>query len=296
MGRVEDVQGQLWDSERVAAEARQHVAAERVDEIVASVAPGWVLEDAAHDGQACVRVGGEPRMADDEPWPQNDGGLPLTFVAEVDLDALPPIGAGWEDPRPSVLRTGLLRLFADLGAEPYGSCGVAALLRPDARGAARRGAPKWPEEARRNAGEDAVFVLPEARATAWPFLTLPESLPGLNDTFPDEGAGESYRDLTYRIRVGQEQGWLKDLMRDGPDPWSLCHLFGHATSVQDDVRYSARHHHPETELSDWTTVLGLHSGWGGLEIFDGGAYWVLVPTDDLTEGRWERAVFDSASC
>jgi hypothetical protein len=290
------VQWQLWDAERVAAEARQHVAVERLDEIVASVAPGWVLQDAADADRTCVRIGGEPRMADDEPWPQNDDGVPLTFVAEVDLDSLPPIGADWADSRPSALRAGLLRLFADLGAEPYGSCGVAGLLLPDPSVATRRHAPTWPAEARRNAGPDAVFALPETRASARPFLTLPESLPGLNDTFPADEAGQSYLDLTYRIRVGQAQAWLKDLMRDGPDPWSLCHLFGHATSVQDDVRYAARHRHPEVELSEWNTVLGLHSGWGGLEIFDGGAYWVLVPTDDLTEGRWGRAVFASASC
>jgi hypothetical protein len=282
----------LWDAQRVAEEAGDHVAGADVAGVVAAVTAGWVLEPSAGDGATCVRVGGGPRLASDEQWPSNEEGAPLTFLAEVDLGALPGIPDGWTDPRPPRLQSGLLRLFADLGRSAYEPCAAFALHRSgdtDARPASR---PAWPTE---RPGEDQIFELPATQAAARPFLTLPEAQPGVEPGPPYE-VDEGYRNLAMRIRVGQSQEWLDDLMRHGPDPWSLCHFFGHATSVQDDSRYAARHEHPEVALQDWSVVLGLHDGWGGLQILDGGAYHVLAPAADLENGRWGRAVCDVSSC
>jgi hypothetical protein len=239
-----------------------------------------------------VRVGGAPRLAADEPWPSNDGGAPLTFLAEVDLGALQAIPGGWSDPRPSRLQSGLLRLFADLGSSAYEPCAAFALHRSSSTDTRPASRPPGPTD---EVDEDQIFELPSTHAVARPFLTLPESQPGVEPRSVFEG-DQRYRDLAMRIRVGQSQEWLDDLMRDGPDPWSLCHFFGHATSVQEDSRYAARYEHPEVALEDWSVILGLHTGWGGLEILDGGAYHVLAPAADLEDGRWDRAVCDVASC
>ncbi len=267
----------LWDAERVAAAIREHVAPDRIDEVLGAVAVGWVLHEV--DEPSGVRAGGRPSLGPDERWPADADGRPLTFVAQVDLAGLPAVPAPWSDPRPPALHEGLLRVFA---ATDDAVAPAAALLR-SAAGTRVSEATPGP-------------ALPERHAAPHPFLTLPEHLPGLGDTFPADAEGEEYRALTLRLRVQRSRAWLRDAWREGPEPWRLSHLFGHAVSDQDDTRLMGALVHPELpRAQDWTVLLAVSSGWGGQSFFDGGTCHVLAPTEDLARPRWDRLVGDLSS-
>jgi hypothetical protein len=139
-----------------------------------------------------------------------------------------------------------------------------------------------------------VRELPETACSAIPFLTLPEWRPGT-----EWEHDEAWTRLSYLLRVERDIAWLLDRMRDdrSPDPWSISHVLGEPTSVQDDVRLEASYGHVDPQLRDlsaWQVLVALHSG-SHLSVFDGGAYWVLVPREDLAAARWDRAVLTSSS-
>jgi hypothetical protein len=286
----------LWDPERLRAEAAEHVAPDRLDEVVGAARAGWVLAEAEGPAARAVRVGGAPDLAAHETWPHSAGGTPMVFVGQVDLDALPPIPPPWDDPRPAAASSGLLRLFADLAENAYEGGAATALLAPAGVAVAPAPPPEWPADWGNDGEDDRLLGLPHVAAAATPFLTLPESLPGL-EPFDGTPAGEAYNKLAMRVRVAESAEWLEDLMRDGPNPWELSHLFGHAVSIQDDTRYAAAHEHPDVpDHQDWTVLLGIHSGWGGIGVLDGGAYHIMSPTADLRDGRWDRLSCDVSSC
>jgi hypothetical protein len=87
-----------------------------------------------------------------------------------------------------------------------------------------------------------------------------------------------------------------DVWREGPAPWRLSHLFGHAVSDQDDTRLTGSLVRPELPRAEDRSVLpAVSSGWGGQPVLDGGARHVLVPTEDLARPRWDRLVGDVGS-
>jgi hypothetical protein len=89
-------------------------------------------------------------------------------------------------------------------------------------------------------------------------------------------------------------------------PWEVHHFLGEASSVQGDVRFSGAWlfenaeiaaflgYRPDAQLAHaeaWRTLLSLHNDDSfGLDILDGGAYTVLVPTVDLSAGTFDRTV------
>jgi hypothetical protein len=290
----------MWTPDEVAAEISEYLSSGYVADVLAAVTPGWALvpvSDGAH-----VRLGGDPDLAPDEHWPTNGLGTRLTFVAQVDLGALPAIPAPWRDPRPPNARSGMLRLFADIASNPYEPGPAAALLVADAIALQPVAPPAppivWPalEDADpiRIDDDDRVLALSAQHLQAVPFLTLPEHLGSLTVFRPGDAVGLAYAALAEHLRQATANAGVAPRAAEIVDASS--HLFGHPISVQADTRDGGPWvvaDAPEPEA--WTVVLGLHDGLGSLEILDAGAYHLLIPTADLNAGRWARLVCDIAS-
>jgi len=95
--------------------AREEGLGRDTDALLDSVRPGWRLE--VRRGVTPLggsRIGGDPDLAADEPWPLNHRGVPMTFLAQIDVDALPELDEAWtahavhlpgtERPRPARAR------------------------------------------------------------------------------------------------------------------------------------------------------------------------------------------------
>jgi uncharacterized protein DUF1963 len=286
----------MWSPEKVREVASAHLPHECVERALAAVCPAWRLEVAATD-HPDVRIGGPALLADGEDWPHNARGVPLTFIAEIDTDRLPPLPEAWPHDDQIPASSGILRIFGDLVDNPYSP--APALVWPRGAGAARRvAAPPTPDPWLTGGPADDALpehrrsALPEHAASAVPFLTVPERRPG--------APADDDRDwLIFSSLVRGERSieWLMDRMSDGPAPWNLSHILGEPVSVQDDVRLAATDLYDDlTEPSQWRVLLALHdSAELSLSIFDGGAYHVLMPAEDLRNARWHRAVLDIAS-
>jgi Domain of unknown function (DUF1963) len=289
----------MWSGEdvrRVAASLLPDAAAEAA---VAAIRPGWRLETCDDHAAATVRVGGSATLVKGEDWPGNARGVPLTFLCEIDTGRLPPFPAEWADRVTLPADAGVLRLFADLIDNPYAPSHVLISSLP--AGESRRVPPPSLPEPFPPGGpfdnapiEHRVGELPATAARAIPFLTLPEWRPGT-----EWDADHAWRQLSYLVRVERDITWLRDPMRDdrSPDPWSISHVLGEPTSIQDDVRLAGSETHRDPGLKDvgvWQVLVALHSS-QHLSVFDGGAYHVLVPAQDLVDGRWDRAVVDVSS-
>jgi hypothetical protein len=288
----------MWSEEdvrRVAASLLPDVA---VEAAVAAIRPGWRLEECDDHAAATVRVGGSATLVAGEDWPHNARGIPLTFLCEIHTGRLPPLPAEWADRITMPAHAGVLRLFADLIDNPYAPSPVLISSLP--AGETRRMPPPPIPEPFPPGGpfddavtEHRVGQLPETAARTIPFLTLPEWRPGTE--WDDDDA---WRQLSYLVRVERDITWLRDPMRDdrSPDPWSISHVLGEPTSIQEDVRLAARDMHQDPDLRDvgaWQVLVALHRQL--VSVFDGGAYHVLVPAHDLVDGRWDRATVDGSS-
>ena len=287
----------VWSKDEVRRIARSLLPDEAAEAAVDAIRPGWRLEACPDAAPASVRVGGPATLSKGEVWPRNAREIPLTFLCEIDLRRLPPLPCEWADRVSVPTDAGVLRLFADLVDDPYTP---RVLISPLPGGEAHRAsmpavADPLPSGGPRDtaAAEHRVGVLPEIGAQAVPFLTLPEWRPGT-----EWEQDKAWRDLGYLVRVERELAWLRDPMRRGPDPWSISHVLGEPTSVQDDVRLAGRRDHdPDPDLRDpaaWSVLVALHSD-HRLSIVDGGAYHVLLPSRDLDAQRWDRAVLDISS-
>ena len=71
------------------------LATSTVDAVLARTRDAIALEPDPH-GERATRIGGEPLLPAGETWPREPGEAPLTFIAAIDLDELPPL-----DPLPS---------------------------------------------------------------------------------------------------------------------------------------------------------------------------------------------------
>jgi hypothetical protein len=271
-----------------------------------AVRPGWVLhpQPAPSSGSlGASKIGGQPDLGADEVWPTSAAGAPFTFLAQVNCATLPAGDSSWSDGEAPLIRTSLLRCFANLAEEP-GDCAAAVLLIDVARPLAPTPRPDFDAPP---PDRDLTLELPEVFVAALACLTLPESLSGISGGFEDfSDRATRYGELTRTLRAAS----VDDSAAVGRRP---PHQFlGEPTSVQDDVRntgaaaarseYAAQLLGIETDpeltgRSAWRTLLGLH--WDdriGLYIEDLGAYHLLIPEVDLRACRFDRVVCSVGSC
>ncbi|WP_320671213.1 DUF1963 domain-containing protein [Patulibacter defluvii] len=278
--------------------ALRHLPEERVDEALAAVRPGWRAR--LQDGGP-LRIGGPAPLAEDEPWPRNPRGIPLTFLAAIDCAALPALDDAWPDPTGWRHDGALLRIFADLVDQPREPGPATILVAPEGTPTREVDPPPlpdpWPaagDERDDLAPHERVRALPAHQAGLRPFLTADEDAFGPLDVLDPDPDVDGYRHFRFDLRLdGEELDWDDPRIR----PFTVSHVSGAPCSVDEDVRLRACEVREDQDgphqEQDWRVLLALHDGFGGdVEILDGGAYHVLVPVDDLAEGRYERAVCD----
>lgn len=267
LGRLADA-GAGTDEQRgeVARVLRAHGVPDDVAAAFAGrMADGILLvEHGAVDDR--LRLGGRPLLPEGEGWPHTRDGRPLSFVAALDLAAvpalspLPPAGTlvvFWDRDFPRDTRTDFVaatRVF---------------LLPP--------GAPTAP--AARPAGT--VDFGPIAlRPLRMPF---PVDEDRLRDDLPDDVPG---LDLLDALREQYGSHALLGASRDIQGP------------VLDEVPYWLEQGHPETrgrfspaELAgEGWAFLGQIDETAGFELADVGALYLVVPRADLEAGRFDRVM------
>jgi Domain of unknown function (DUF1963) len=230
-------------------------------------APGLLLEPA--DGVRS-RLGGPPLLPAGEPWPATGDGVPLSFLAALDLAELPSDG-----PLPA---SGWLLFYAALDPDNDGLIDEAE----NAPGACARVLVVPP------GNEPVPAELPAAlRADEWAVLRDRPVRPRTVLTVPDGyDAGSAlgldvYAARTYDDVVGLLRGAL-----DGESGRAHHWVYGHATGVQG---------HP----NDPDSVLLLHiehDSLLGFEFLDGGTIQFRIPAAALAERDWSQAVALADSC
>lgn len=285
---------------------------EAADVIMAPVRAGYrlaVLDAANTAAPGMDRIGGDPDLTHGERWPVSHEDWPMVFLAQINCSGLPPLPAQWPDPTPWPHHGALIRIFANLLADPGAPCAARALLADPSAELIRRPTPARSEK---EVPEDAKPVespsrLPECAVRPIPFLTLPEVLPGIVESWwGSSPPAERYRRLSQRLR---------DHETPLPEPARLSpvhHFLGEPRSIQDDVKqmaaflvedpHSARQREiaPEPALGEpdaWRCLLALHDDERiGLHIGDAGGLHVMVPVADLTANRLDRLMCDESSC
>lgn len=242
----------------------------KIDEILAAAMPTFrPIEDP--DGPH--QLGGEPELAANETWPVNDNGRPLTFIAQINASRLPAHPGESSAMAAFRSRAVLLRLFADLydNWDGYLSVSVLASHSEASRQVVPR--PVFP-----SIGDDfedmRISAFRKLRcdvASTWTF--------------------DPQHDSVFVEGISELREALFDVQLDGA--WfTPTQLFGAPDIIQDDPRYfGASEDLPN--LDDWSLLLQLDDTFA--DYGDGGAFFVLIPTDDLVEGRWDRLVCGSDS-
>jgi hypothetical protein len=286
----------MWSRGTVREAAAALLAPSLVDEALSAVMPAWRLE-ATSSPEPHVIIGGRAPLAEDEQWPHNSRGVPLTFIAELDIRRFPPLPDAWPHDLSCLTSGQILRIFGDLLDAPYAPS--AALIWPRSDRAMRWIDPPpapdpWPPggPADDAAPEHRCAALPRYRANAVPFLTVPEQIPGAT-VHRDTG----WTTFATRVRGEHSLEQLRNPMSTPALSDTLSHVLGYPVSIHDDVRLAGAELYPEVADPDqWSVVLALRStAFLPLPIFDGGGYHVLVPLEDLRRDRWHRAVLDIAT-
>lgn len=142
--------------------------------------------------------------------------------------------------------------------------------------------------------DERFHVLPGTTARCTPFLTAPETHPVLR--------GEIHQ---FDEQADRYERWISRLRVDGSttysrDPYTVGHVLGHARSIQDDVREAATLEYPDHptfgDEDAWEVLLAIHmDDEFGIDIHDGGAFHLLVPSSDLASGALDRLICDISS-
>jgi hypothetical protein len=237
----------------------------------------------------------------------------MVFLAQVNCAELPALADEWRDPAPWPDRGALVRVFANRLRFRGAPCAARALATNPSAELVRTaapviavplpdGSPYEDEEVIESDGR-----LPECVVRPVPFLSAPEALPGIAETWWDSSElAERYQRFAHRVRY---HGTNPTPAR----PRAVIHHFlGEPTSIQDDVKWvastlvedleAARDWEitPDPELGTpraWRCLLALHDDDRiGLVIADAGALHVMVPVADLSANRLTRLMCDEGSC
>ena len=283
--------------------------AEHANVILDSVRSGYRLDldrDADPAEPRVSKLGGDPDLTADEAWPLSRQGARLVFLAQIDLSTAPALPPEWPTTAEWPHTGGLVRVFANLLEIMGEPCAARILTAANGAVLARTAAP----EITLPLSSDAVYFsdelvetdgqLPECAVRLVPFLTLPSSLAEIGE------ADERYWTLVGRLRADGS-------VRSSSDYEAFNHqLLGETIPVQDDPRAMGAYVAKETSAAEqveievdaslqsadaWRVLLAIHDDSRiELGIGDAGAYFVLVPAEDLAMNRFDRVICDQESC
>lgn len=271
--------------------AEQHLPSDVAERWVGLLRPGFRLEKASDSDAEVGQHGGQPKLPVGAGWPMWEGHGPLSFVASVDLAALP------VDALDIALPTeGTLLFFYFDGQLDDGD----ALVLPDDReswaGARVIYVPADSACAER-AVPEGLSAYPELALATRVELTAAEPWhPRIQQAFaPDTAVGQRY-----------DHAFLDALWKLNQ---SVGHrIGGHASPVQNPVELEIAHAVLEGVVS-WNDpkLVEEAGGWILMAQFDsdgdadmmwgdcGALYWLIRP-EDLAQRRFERAMFTWQCC
>jgi hypothetical protein len=237
-------------------------------------ATGFLLEPA---DEVRSRLGGPPLLPAGEPWPATDDGVPLSFLAALDLAELPSDG-----PLPT---SGWLLFFAALDPDKDGlideaentpgACARVLVVPPG-----RDPVPADPPAALR---EDEWAVLRDRPVRPRRVLTLPDGYDAGSRLGLDVYAARTYDDVVGLLRGAVDGAGEQGASGD----WRAHHwVGGHATGVQG---------HP----NDPDSVLLLHIEHDRslrFEFLDGGSIQFRIPATALAARDWSQVIALADSC
>jgi hypothetical protein len=246
------------------------------EEVIKALRPAYRLE-AARDG--AHRIGGTPDLVAGERWPRNESGDELTFIAQLDVGAIPPLPGG--EPKVEAWRStgGFVRLFADLLDDLADPTRVTALIADPAAPRTRAAAPA------REAGPDGLGEFAECTADALPCWCIEDDDPVVERAAAFDRGGidnAPLLELVHHLHAG------RSLNRGGH---VLPQLLGPPDRIQEDPRYDGAYTLRDPALEDpeaWTLLLQFDDTFA--DYGDGGGFFVVIPRIDLAAGRYDRAV------
>ena len=260
--------------------AREYLPVEVVEQWVEQwkglLRRGYRLRPLGPGEEAAVvcRLGGNPRMPEDQPWPQWPGHGPLTFIAALDCAALPPGETDLVLPD-----AGTLLFFFFDGQLDDGYEVVTAAEESSQPGARLIYVPQGVPVVERTApvveGVNQIRPRTEQALTADQVITAPAY--DASGGYPDDAS------------------FFTDLALDlgGPGPHHL--LGGWALPIQDAVELEvARYDHAQAR--EWLLLAQIDTDErAGMVWGDGGARYWLIRRQDLIDRRFDRARFTSQS-
>lgn len=255
------------DPARVAELAATTALADHASELAALARPRIVLRVTEDPGR--TRTGGEPDLPADMPWPLgggDDGAGPAAFVGQVDLATLD--HDVWPGPR-----EGLLSMFCPIGDTLEASRdGALVVLHAPGTVLERRPFPEALPD---------VMRFPETAFRAGVGLSIPDwGAAALEDMDIDDVLDEETEGGFDAL--SQISDWL------GKETGYGVPMLGWPTLSQTDVFSIAADSMEGSGPDDWSLLI---EDW--IEInedsSDGQRLYVMVPTEDLVAGRFDRA-------
>lgn len=270
--------------------AREYLAPDAAEQWLSLLRPGARLAVATDLDNIVGRLGGLPQLPADVEWPSWEGHGPLSFIAAVDCAALP--AASVDIPLPA---QGTLAFFYFDGQLDDGEALVLAEDRDSWAGARVLYIPADEEAVERDAPGE-LKPYPLVPLTSRGEMTAAEPWhPQIRDAFaPSAPLGQRYDHPVCA------QGFLDALGEIG----EVGHqIGGHAYSIQNPVEIEVAEAVLDGEVSwDEPRLSDEASTWLLLAQFDsedsadmmwgdaGALYWLIHP-QDLTERRFDRAMF-----
>jgi uncharacterized protein DUF1963 len=273
-----DAAGELLTRGEVARLIDRHELGEHREAVLAAIRPGYWLEPGPSDSPH--RIGGLPDLARSERWPHDERGFPLTFIAQIDCSALPPIAS--EFPLPEWGHGGaLLRIFAALDARAPEPGPALALACHPGTPVARAELPPRPDPLPADtweAEDESLRMLGELRVRLVPVLTAQAAwYAGIPDQIT-----EAYERLAARLPVAG--GRPRDAQ------WQIPQLLGHSETLQgEDPTSTGEYALPEIPRTSWGTLINIPDHIG-MSFGDGGGLAIVIPLADLAAGRYDRLV------
>lgn len=238
--------------------------------ILEVVRAGWRLDAVRKPSR--IWLGGRPELTPDETWPTNDRGVPMTFLAQVDTEALPALDDEWRATVELPDRRQVFRVFADLLDGPHDPGPAVVLATADAASLSAAAVPAIATPLPSGGPSDGLSMserfwdLRQRFGRARPTVTLPRDLTGVVDNDAADAVG----------LASQLWGSSGELA-----PWEFDHFCGHGFNYGIDDRVVVE---PRGEVpSHWRTLVAIHDR-PDQEILDEGSFTVLVRLTDLQRG------------
>lgn len=266
---------------------------DRVEVLMAAVRPSVRLlqrPDLPFDFPRRCRIGGDPELAPDAPWPTGPDGRHLAFVAQIDLAAMPGTVT-----HPVLPADGWLHVFYDASRQPWGSDpadrgGWAITYTAADVALERRPVPddQVPTAARAVVLEPVVedTIVPPFSADARRILTDAENW-AYSDAIDDwlEELDEKREDTPVHRLLGHP-----DTIQSG-DIQTRCQLASHGIRTGD----GAYENDPAAmaladDAADWHLLLQFDSDYDhtGIDFGDSGRIYLAIRDQDLAARRWDR--------